>query len=229
MLKMMPDFAHKMMGTPMAELARPEGQVSVLYIHAITLLTCITWAIGRGSDPISGEISRGTMDLTLSLPVRRWSVVAIPAVVTLIGSVVLAASVLLGNWVGLVLARPDEGMQAMTFLPGAINLAALMFCLSGITTFVSSWNRSRWRTIFIVVGFYVVSLILQMVSRVWTPGRWMSYLSFLACYEPQTLILQNDTTWELSLWYNGTLMGLGLASYVAAVVVFSRRDIPCAY
>ncbi|MBN1590923.1 MAG: ABC transporter permease subunit [Pirellulales bacterium] len=228
-LKMLPDFTRRMLGTPVAQLATPEGQISVLYVHVVTILLCLGWAIGRGSDAISGEISRGTMDLTMSLPVRRTSVLLIPAVVAALGAVILAASVLLGNWLGLVLARPGENLSVDTFLPGAVNLAALTFALTGITAFVSSWNRSRWRAISIVVGFYIASLIVQMVSRVWQPGAWLGYLSFLSAYEPQRLILDHEQTWSLSLWYNGTLLGLGLIGYFAAAVIFSHRDIPSAY
>lgn len=229
LLKMLPDFTRRMIGTPIAQLATPEGQISVLYIHVVTILLCLGWAIGRGSDPISGEISRGTMDLTMSLPVRRTSVLLIPAVVAALGAVILAASVLLGNWLGLVLARPGENLSITMFLPGAINLAALTFALTGITAFVSSWNRSRWRAISMVIGFYVASLIVQMVSRLWQPGAWLGYLSFLSAYEPQRLILERQQTWSLSLSYNGTLVGLGLLAYLAAAVIFSRRDIPSAY
>lgn len=229
LLNMLPDFARRMMGTPMAQLATPEGQISVLYVHVVTILLCIGWAIGRGSDAVSGEISRGTMDLTLSLPVRRASVVLIPAAVATLGAVILAGAVLLGNWLGLVLARPEEKLSIAAFLPGAVNLASLMVCVTGITAFVSSWNRSRWRTIAIVVAFYVVSLIVQMVARLWQPGAWLAYVSFLSAYEPQRLILDRGQDWSLPWRYDGTLVGLGLLGYAAAAVVFTRRDIPSAY
>jgi len=228
-LKMLPDFSHRMIGVSTAELATPQGQISVLYIHLVTILLCMGWAIGRGSDAISGEISRGTMDLTLSLPVRRVSVLLVPAVVATVGAVVLAASVLLGNWLGLVLARPGERLSIATFVPGAANLCALMICVTGITAFVSSWNRSRWRTISIVVAFYVASLIVQMVARIWEAGSWLAYTSFLSAYEPQRLILDTAQRWALALCYDGALVGLGLLGYLAAAMVFSRRDIPGAY
>ena len=228
-LKMLPDFGRKMLNVPIAQLATPEGQISVLYAHLITILLCLGWAVGRGSDPISGEIGRGTMDLTLSLPVRRRSVLLIPAVVATIGAAILAASVLLGNWLGLVLARSDETISIAKFLPGAINLFSLMVCVSGITAFVSSWNRSRWRTISIVIAFYVVSLVIQMVARLWPAGSWLTYCSFLSAYEPQRLILEDPHSVSLALCHNGPLLAVGLLGYAAATVVFSRRDIPSAY
>jgi ABC-2 type transport system permease protein len=228
-LKMLPDFTHRMMGAPVSELATPEGQISVLYIHLVPILLCLGWAIGRGSDAISGEISRGTMDLTLSLPVRRTSVLVVPAVIAALGAIVLATATLAGNWLGLVLVRPGENLSIATFVPGAMNLCALTLCVTGLTAFVSSWNRSRWRVISIVVGFYVVSLIVEMISRVWERGGWLGYLSFLTAYHPQRLILDRTAGWPLALECNGTLVGLGLLGCLAAAIVFSRRDIPGAY
>lgn len=227
-LQMLPDFSHRMIGVPIKHIASPAGQISILYEHVITILIFIGWAIGRGSDSISGEISRGTMDLTLTLPVRRASVIFVPAVTATLGAVVLGASVWLGTWLGLVVARGGEGISATQFLPGVVNLVAMTFCLTGITTFVSSWNRSRWRTISITAGVFVVSVIIKMVGRLWEPGDWLKYLSFLTAFDPQKVILLPNGTWDMSLRFNSILIALGILGYAAAMLVFARRDIPAA-
>ncbi|MBN2021639.1 MAG: ABC transporter permease subunit [Pirellulales bacterium] len=228
LLKMLPPVAQRMMGVPISDVATPQGQLSLLYAHLITMLICMGWAIGRGSDPISGEITRGTMDLTLTLPVRRASVLLVPSIVAAMGSVALTASLWLGSAVGLAVARRGEGLSAWPFLPGAVNLFALMFALTGITALVSAFNRDRWRTISLVVAFVVVSSIVEMIARMWEPGAWLGYFSLFAAYAPQRIILLPETTWSLSLWYNATLVGLGLVSYAGAAVAFSRRDVPAA-
>ena len=92
LLNLMPNFVQPMLGMPLAKLASPAGQLSILFAHLVTILVCVGWAVGRGSDSISGEIGRGTMDLLLSLPVWRFSVMAVPAVVAAVGAAVLAAS-----------------------------------------------------------------------------------------------------------------------------------------
>ena len=227
-LQMLPDFSQRMIGVPIKHIASPEGQITLLYEHVITILIFIGWAIGRGSDPISGEISRGTMDLTLTLPVRRTTVIFVPAVVSTLGAAVLGASVWLGTWIGLIVARGDEGISASGFVPGAVNLAAMAFCLAGFTSFVSSWNSSRWRAISICVGFFVVSVIVKMVGRLWEPGDWLKYLSFLSAFDPQKLILLPGGAWQLSIRFDSILIGLGLLCYAVAALIFARRDIPSA-
>jgi ABC-2 type transport system permease protein len=228
LLSLVPDFFQSMLGVPLARLATPAGQVSVLYVHAITQLVCVAWAVGRGSDSISGEIGRGTMDLILSLPVWRVSVMIAPAVVATGGAAVLAASVLAGTGIGLLTVNLGVSVAARQFVPGAINLFSMTFCLTGATTLVSSCSRDRWRTIFTALGFFVVSFILKMVARVWRQGWWLSYLTFLSLFQPQELILMPETAKAAALRYNLSLIGLGLLCYAAAGVILTRRDIPAA-
>jgi len=65
------NFLKPILQVPVEALATRTGQISVIYVHVVTLLVCVGWALGRGSHSISGEVSRGTLDLLLSLPVWR--------------------------------------------------------------------------------------------------------------------------------------------------------------
>ena len=60
----------------------------------------------------------------------------------------------------------------------------------------------------------------------WPAGQWLFGLSFLSLFEPQELILMADHGGRTALEYNLVLLGIGLACYVAAAVIFCRRDIP---
>jgi ABC-2 type transport system permease protein len=226
MLNLLPNFLQPMLGVPLQKLATPLGQLSIVFIHVVTLLVCVGWALGRGSDSISGEIGRGTIDLLLSLPVWRVTVMLVPAVVTAIGTVLLAAAVWGGVGLGLLCFRFEPPVSLGQFLPGVANLAAMIFCFTGITTLASSLNRDRWRTIAWAGGLFIVSLIVKMVARLWPEGWWLYDMSFLAAFEPQELILMPETAGRLALQYNATLVGLGLACYLVAGIVFTYRDIP---
>lgn len=228
LLRMLPGWVAKLTGAPVDAFATRTGQLSILYMHVITLLVVVAWALGRGSDSISGEIGRGTMDLILSLPVRRVTVILAPAVVATLGAAVLAGSILVGIWLGLLTVTLDEEVLLTRFLPGTINLFCMTFCLGGVTTFISSWNRDRWRTIVLSGGFFVVSLIVKLIWRMWPGGDWLKYFTFLAAFQPQALILDPDRTGLLALPYNGTLIVLGLIAYAAGAIVLTYRDIPAA-
>ncbi len=225
LLNAMPRALQPMFGVPIAQLASPAGQVRMIYVHPIPLVICIGWAVGRGSDMVSGEIGRGTMEHLLTLPVRRVWVLAAPAFCSTLGTLVLAASLWLGTWLGIATVELHASLSVRQFLPGAANLCALTFCLTGLTALCSSWDHNRWRTMALAGGFYVVSFLLWLVARVWQAGWWLKYLTILTAFEPQRLILQPDAQ-SLAWRYNGTLIALGLLSYAAAAVIFTRRDIP---
>ncbi len=202
------------------------GQLSILYIDVVTLLVCVGWALGRGSDSITGEISRGTMDLILTLPIWRVSVVLVPAAVSAAGAALLSAAVLLGTRLGLASVHFDPPVPLGDFFPGAVNLACMTFCFTGITTMISAGLRDRWMAFAISGGFYIVEIVIKLVARMWPNGKWLFNLTFLTPFEPQELILSTDPASHLALRYNLTLIALGLVSYVVAVVIFNRRDIP---
>jgi ABC-2 type transport system permease protein len=225
LLKAMPQFFQRLTTIPMSELATPAGRTSILFVHVVTLLLCVGWAVGRGSDTISGEVGRGTLDLLASLPVYRSALLVPPAIIAAVGSAMLALSVLLGIGLGLA-TIPTPDVSLCLFLPGVLNLFSMMFCLTGITTFISTWTRDRWRTVFIAVGIFLVSYILEMVARAWEKGAWLQYLTFMSQYHPQEFIfLPEKSGWPM-LRANGILLGIGLLAYLLAATNFWRKDIP---
>ncbi len=111
-------------------------------------------------------------------------------------------------------------------MPGALNLFALMFFLAAASTFASSWGSYRWRTIGVMGAFYVVELLLKIVARLAPRFDWLMVATFLGAYEPQVMIIEPERAWQMSLSHDSTLIGLGLACYLMAAIVFSRRDLP---
>ncbi|MEK6235323.1 MAG: ABC transporter permease [Planctomycetales bacterium] len=225
-LRLLPSFVEDLVGLPLADLASPAGKLAMLYVDAVTVFTCVGWSIGRGSDVVSGEIGRGTMELLLAQPVRRTTVLFIHAVVTTLGAAVLAVSTLAGLGLGMMTVPLEGSVSLWRYVPSAINLFYMMFFLAGVTTLASSWDSERWRTIGLACGFFVISLIVKMVARLWEDGSWLIYLTFLGAFEPHHLALKTDQAWALSLRYDGALLAGGLACYVAAALIFSRRDLP---
>ncbi len=177
-------------------------------------------------DVISGGIAKGTLELVLTLPVCRATVVLIPAAISAIGCTVLAFSVWVGTWIGVTAVGFRAEVSMRQFLPGVLNLAALAFCLGGMTTLVSSFDRDRWRTIWLSGGIFVLASIVKLISRLWARGEWLRYASFLSAFEPQQLILARLDRWRLASEFSGALIVLGLLCYLAAIIVFARRDIP---
>jgi ABC-2 type transport system permease protein len=234
----LPKRWERVSGVPFSQMATPAGRAAMVFVHPLVLLGAVVWAIARGSDCVSGEIGRGTMELLLAQPARRTSLYATQAAVTILGSMMLASAAWCGVAIGLRTIALYERVSAVLFAPPAVNLFGLMVCVGGVAALVSSCDNQRWRTVGIVGAWYAVSLLLEVIGQIADGWQWAGYASFTSAYEPQAMVARPDEAWSLFEYQDGAvagigfggrqlvLLGLGLFSYLAGAVVFSRREIP---
>ncbi|MDX1944618.1 MAG: ABC transporter permease subunit [Pirellulaceae bacterium] len=260
---------------PLSHLVSYPGRIAIGYDEPIVVFTVSIFAIARGSDVVSGELNRGTLELLLAQPVSRLQVLYTQALVTVAGLALLAAATWSGTWTGIQTTTVKESapppkisfaplgieiplpfaggekieapmrdkVNPRDFLPGAFNLFCLGVAIAGAASLVSSCDRYRWRTIGIVVGLYIVSLIFKIVGLAFESLHWARALSLFTAYEPQRFIAiavrQPEQAWSLTLTdsagkfvelgplgYNLILLGIGFVAYLAAGAVFHKRDLP---
>lgn len=273
-LDLLPDDWQRFSPVDFAWLITYPGRISLTYDEPVVVLCVTIWAIARGSDCISGEISRGTMEMLLAQPVSRLQVLLTQSLVTVVGVGLLALTAWGGTCAGIYtstvreevtpswripmtefripipFAKPQikrvpmsEKVNATLFLPAIANLFALGFFLAGLSAAMSSWDRYRWRTIGIVVGFYVVQLIVKIVGMSADELKWMQCLSVFTAFEPEAFVAIADRTpfdtWSIVVYdqnnnfrdlgplgYDLILVVLGIISYFVSAVIFCRRDLP---
>ncbi len=132
-------------------------------------------------------------------------------------------------------------VDANTFTHAAGNLFCLGVCLAGLSSLMSSWDRYRWRTIGLLVGWIVVQMILRVMAAAVDWLSWMNYLTIFWAYEPEVYVEvavhRSEQLWSLMidnrqgrrlgpLGANLVLLGVGGFSYLAAGMVFQRRNLP---
>ncbi len=238
MLSLLPAPIEQLLPVSYTQMATTAGQIAAEYDDPVVLLLMTVWAISRGSDTVSGELNRGTMEMVLAQPVTRTSVVATQGIVTLSGAAVLALAAWLGTCTGLATVTLETKIDPRVFLPAALNLFALGAFLAGLSTMVSAGTNYRARTIGIVGGFYAVSMVVKIVSRMAPGWEWLAYTSFFTPFEPQLLVGDTARAWAMrvetapgvfelgGMGYDSVLVGLGLICYLIAGMVFVRRDLP---
>lgn len=234
----LPKEWQRLSGVSFSQVATPAGRAALVFVHPLVVFSGVIWTIGRGSDCVSGEIGRGTMEMLLAQPVRRTTVYSTQAFVTIGGSAVLALAAYCGTSIGLRAAPLYKGVPTTLFLAPTASLFALMFCLGGMTALVSSFDNLRWRTIGIMAGCYVLSTVMTLISQISDQWSWLGRFSFLTAYKPQRMVAEPDLAWSLIEYRGRAIVGLGLggqvmvlvafgaACYAAGAVVFNRREIP---
>ena len=226
LLRAIPEDWQKMSGVPFSEVATHVGRVALAFVDPVVVLTATVWGVTRGSDAVSGQLERGTLEMILAQPIRRRTLYSTQAIATICGGfclcVILYASIFtaiqFGPWAGKV--------NPLQFLPPALNVFGLMVCMSGLAAGVSACDSYRWRTIGILCAFYITSLLTKLVGRLSETLNWAGYLSVFNAYEPQQLVGGEWSDWQLLLQYNGILIGIGITSYVIGGYIFSKRDLP---
>jgi ABC-2 type transport system permease protein len=237
LLKWLPPLAEQLAPIPYDELATPLGRVSAGFTEPLVVLIITVWGISRGSDAVSGELGRGTMELLLAQPVRRISVLMAQAGVTLGGAALLALSAWAGMALGLKTITLEEPVEIARLIPGVLNLFCLCAFLAGVSTLASSWDRYRARTIGVMGAVYVAATILKIFGRVSPNWHWLAWFSFFTAFEPALWVMRSEGAWVFwyetangmrpgGLAYDGLLLGLAAAAYAGAALVFCRRDLP---
>jgi ABC-2 type transport system permease protein len=226
LLRALPEDWQKLSGVPFSEVATHAGRVALAFVDPVVVLAATVWGITRGSDAVSGPLERGTMEMVLAAPIRRSALFLTQALATTAAAALLCAVLLAAVWSAVSLGPWAGKVEPVRFVPAVANVFGLMVCIGGIAACVSAADSHRWRTVGILCGFYVFSILAKLVGRLSGSLSWVGWLSILNAYEPQRLVTGTADSWRLLAWYDGTLLGIGLAAYVAGAVFFARRDLP---
>lgn len=226
LLRAIPRDWQKLSGVPFSEVATHAGRVALAFVDPVVVLAATVWGVTRGSDAVSGQLERGTLEMVLAAPVRRVAVFVTQALATTLAAAVLCGVLFAAVWSAIAFGPWAGKVDAARFVPAALNVFGLMVCMGGVSACVSAADSYRWRTIGILCGFYVFSLLAKLVGRLSGTFAWVGYLSVFNCYEPQRLVGPPAESWRLLATYDGVLIGLGVAAYIVGAVLFSRRDLP---
>ncbi len=226
LLRAIPDDWQKLSGVPFTEVATYAGRVALAFVDPVVVLAATVWGITRGSDAVSGQVERGTMEMLLAQPVTRRAVFATQAFATTAGAAVLCSVLLASVWTAVSFGPWAGKVEPERFVPAVLNVFGLMVCMAGITACVSAADSYRWRTIGILCSFYVFSILAKLVGRMSGAFAWAGYLSVFNAYEPQRLVGDTADVWRLLAIYDAVLLSVGIVGYVIGAITFSRRDLP---
>lgn len=77
------------------------GRIALAWDDGLVVFVMLAFAIARGSDVVSGELNRGTLEMLLAQPVSRVQVLTSQALVTMTSIALLSIATWLGTWMGI--------------------------------------------------------------------------------------------------------------------------------
>lgn len=210
-----------LLGSEVSGQLGPETFLAFPWTHPVILAIFFAHALVSCTRVPAGELDRGTMDVLMSWPVSRWSIVVSEAVVWVISSFVLLAVLLAGNLIGSAFVEPalrPSAVVAVRILP---NLWLLYMAVGALTSVCSAMSDRRGRAIAIAFMIVMVSFLLNFIAPFWAPAREIAFLSVMEYYRPISVF--QDGAWPLGDMIVLTL--LFMLFWTTAGMIFARRDL----
>lgn len=98
------------------------GRVGMTFDEPIVIFCTVIWCVSRGSDVVSGELGRGTLEMTLAQPISRTSLLLSHAMVSVLGLASLCLLVWAGVTMGVSFTSVTETIAPSSFRLPWINL-----------------------------------------------------------------------------------------------------------
>jgi ABC-2 type transport system permease protein len=177
---------------PLSQFLTYEGMIGLTFAEPILLLALLTYAIARGSDVISGELGRGTMEMLLAQPIARLKLILAHGFICVTG----LAGLCVLTWIGIAIGLHRNAtmvLQPTTELtiPGMNISLSNPFeerqkILTPLSELVSSELYIASTINFFALGFFVFSLSVFMSS--WDQYRWRTIGIVIGIYISQLLL-----------------------------------------
>lgn len=232
-----------LMGGETIQLDRVPDMLTIGYVHPLVQTILCIWAIGRAAGAIAGEIDRGTMELLLAQPLARFRIVLAHLCIDLLTIPLLCLSLWGGTWLGTWLvgilqigavSKPlQQYADPLTFGPALVNVAALLFAVSGYTMWLSARGRFRGKVLGAAVLITLLQFLANVVGQMWDTLAFVRPFTVFYYYQPQQIILQDRwlvnvtlAGYTLPVYGVAVLALVGVVGYLLALWSFCRRDLP---
>lgn len=226
-------IVQSLMGGDQIDVRRAIDMASIGFVHPVIQTILCIWAVGRASGAIAGEIDRGTMELLLAQPIRRNRIILAHFLLDLITIPLLCLGMWLGSLSGLHLmglvhhSNPELRVDPARLLPPLLSLGLLIYCLSGITIWISSMSRFRYSAMGLAVLITLVMFLINLLGQLWNPIAPLRPLTVFFYFNPQPMVLEPEWYAMWTVWGRlAVLFVLGTAGYALALWTFTRRDLP---
>ena len=197
------------------------GFLALDYRHPIYLVAVSALVITLCSGAVAKEIERGTILVLLACPLARWRLLFAKAAVVVAGVLVLLVAAWLGTWVGSMAVGVTDQVTMTVFIRVQFNVLALTVALGGYALLISAMSNDGGQVTAWTAGITVGMFFVDFLATLWSPAEPLGPLTIFYYYDPLAIAKDGGIPW-LDI---GVLAVVGAVGFIAALVVFQRRDI----
>ena len=214
----MPEAMKAMVGLEKGDYTSPAGYLNTELFSMILPVVFAAFAMGAGSKAVAGEEDRRTLDMLLSTPIPRKSVVVQKFAAMVLDIGILVIALFLGLWLGGLTVSFDIG--AGFLLAACVNCGLLGLVMGCTALLIGSWRGGRGLALGITSALLVGLFLLRSLAEVLDGLRPFQKLSPFYWYSRGD-VLRNG----LDLADAAVLLGASLILALLALAAFEGRDL----
>ena len=211
-----PPALQALLGTDLS-LATPAGFLSSEFFSWTPVLL-IVYAVIQGTGAIAGEESAGTLELLLSQPVPRRSVMLQKAAAVGLGAIAILSIAYCGFALTVPFVSIDVTLADLA--AGVLNMLPITLLFFGLALWLGAYAPSRGLAAAIAVGAATAAYVVNTFAVGIEALRGLRFATPFYYYG-SGLPLVDGVRW----WHFGVLTGIALAFFALSLLAFERRDI----
>ena len=189
-----------------------------LYAQVFLMLPLVLsfYPISQFAGALAGAEQRGGLDVLLTQPIRRRTLVIATWVAGAIGVGILLLVTAILTWLTVLVI--GESLSFSDVLLASWSVYPVTLALGSMGLLFSAIMRSSGAVLGISIGVTFLFYLIEVVGKIVTDLDAIRYISPFRYF--------NDVfTFHVPWWHYGLLIGVSLVLLVAAVKVFERKDI----
>jgi len=199
-----------------------DGAAAFGFSHPMVLTMLAIVAISIPVRHISREIENGNMELLLSLPLKRKSLIMKLWGAGLFIIAIIVISSLVGSLIAILIFHELNTRVFLLLLETGLNLFLLFAAIMSFTLYVATASRGGSFAGNLSAGIVLLFYMLFFIGQIWDFLKPTLYINLFNYYQPQKILLGNGFLWVDYLAY----AGLTILFLFLGLKKFNNRDIP---
>jgi ABC-2 type transport system permease protein len=220
MMQLVPEFVRNLLGDQRVSMFSETGFLAVGFAHPLCMLLGGGLALAMATR-LAAEVESRTIDLLLSQPMTRSSLVLTHLFQGVLVALLASLSALAGHRLGVLLFPLPEPVALAPFVLVSANLGLLVLAMHALGLFAAAAANRRAIAVGIAVGTLALMLFLRLGAELWEGFALPARLSFFSYYVPATVVVDQALKWRDVL----ALVGFACMLDCAAWATFVQRDL----
>jgi ABC-2 type transport system permease protein len=221
-LEGMPEAVRKVVGQDALSMLTVRGAAAFGFNHPLVLVIMAIAAIMIPARHIAGEVENGTLELLLSLPIARVTLLLKLFATTALFLLIITAAGLASSLGSVAVFDRLSADTALRLAGIACNLWLLFTFVASMALLLSTFGKETNPVALRAAGVTLVFYLLHFLSSMWDALAFTQPFNVFTYFQPTALM-----SGERSLGLNAVVLVVSIVVLVTgSAFQFDRRDVP---